>query len=126
MAHGSMLLGGLDTATFPLSLGIVSVVARLDLDGVSVIGGCLLATSLPQLLVGHGSPSFHQTADEAPEDQATVARVSTVEAKDELVEVGVQVLVAYRPLMGPEQPAFQERSHAVNVGVNEVRSGPGL
>jgi hypothetical protein len=46
--------------------------------------------------------SLHQAADESVEDETAVASVPTVESKDELIEVGVQVLVAHRPLVGAE------------------------
>ncbi len=77
-----------------------------DLDRVCCVDFKLLLAPLVQLLSGDGWASFHQTADESVEDEASVASVSTVEAKDELIEIGVQVLVAHRSLMGAEQPAL--------------------
>jgi len=35
-----------------------------------------------------------------------VAGVPTVEAKDELIKVGVQMLIAHRSLVGAKQPAL--------------------
>ena len=45
---------------------------------------------------------------------ATVRRGPTVEAKDKLVEVVVQVLGAYGALVSPKEPALQQRSDPVN------------
>ena len=120
------MLAGLDSSKPSHSLGLVGVTSLLDLDRVRRVVVHLLNAPQSQLLVGHGWPSLCQGADKALEDEAAVARVSAVEAEDELVEIGVQVLVAHRPLVSSEQPAFQERSHSVNVGVDKVRTRSSL
>jgi hypothetical protein len=39
---------------------------------------------------------------------------SAVKPEGELVEIVLQMLIAYRTLMGAQQPAFQQRDHPVN------------
>ena len=52
--------------------------------------------------------------DQSEKQFATVSGCSTVEAKGELVQVVVQMCVTYGALMGAEQPAFEQRDHAVD------------
>lgn len=91
---------------FSLILDLHVGPSTLDSLRVSLVFGQLIVASLAELLIGDGRTSLHQAADEAPEDESSVARMSAIKAKDELVQIGVQVLVFHRPLMGAEQPAL--------------------
>ena len=52
--------------------------------------------------------------EESEEEQASTAGVAAVESKGEFVEIGVQMLRCNRPLVGAEQPAFEQRSNAMH------------
>ena len=106
-AYGSPLFADLDAAEPSPSFGRVGATSLPDLDRMRGLVVHLLDAPLSQLLVGHGLPRFCQVAGMSPEDEATVARVATVESEGELVERGVQLLVTHRPLVGSEQPALQ-------------------
>jgi AMMECR1 domain-containing protein len=54
--------------------------------------------------------------------QAACPAVAPVEAKGELVEVGVEVPVGDRPVMGAEPPTVQVRGH--HVGSNSLPVRP--
>jgi hypothetical protein len=48
------------------------------------------------------------------EEQTSATGVAAIEAEGKFVEVGIQILCGNRPLVGAEQPAFEQRSHAMN------------
>ena len=48
------------------------------------------------------------------EELAAVARPAPIEPKGEFIEVELQMLVADRPLVGTQDPAFQKGGDAVN------------
>src|SRR3989475_2807180 len=50
------------------------------------------------------------------EELAATSRSASVESKGELLQVVIEVLVTDRPLMGPDQPPFEQRYHKVNPG----------
>jgi hypothetical protein len=52
----------------------------------------------------------------APKKEPPEFRAPPVEAKRELVEVRLEVIDLYGPLVGSEQPAFEEAGDAVNPG----------
>jgi hypothetical protein len=54
------------------------------------------------------------------EEQSAMARAAPVEAKRELVEVVVELVVADRALVRAEQPALDQRSDAVDVRHDHV------
>lgn len=54
--------------------------------------------------------------NETEEEFAAMSRPATVESKRELVEVVVQMHLAHRAVMGPKQPAFEQRHHAAAAG----------
>jgi hypothetical protein len=45
--------------------------------------------------------------EEAPKKEPPEFRAASVEAKGELIEVRLEVIGLYGPLVGPEQPAFE-------------------
>ena len=51
--------------------------------------------------------------EESEEEQASTAGVAAVESKSDFVEIGVQMLRCNRPLVGTEQPAFEQRSNTM-------------
>src|SRR3990172_1041739 len=55
---------------------------------------------------------FHEPVEELP----PVPRRSAVEAECELVEVEIELLSRYRPLMGAKQPALQQGRHPMHPG----------
>jgi len=55
---------------------------------------------------------FHEPVEELP----PVPRRSAVEAECELVEVEIELLSRYRPLMGAQQPALQQGRHPMHPG----------
>src|SRR6516162_2896433 len=76
-----------------------------------------------ELLVGVGFGG--QCALEEPvEQQASVASSTAVEAEGELIEVVVQLGVADGALVGPEDPALEQRGDEVNVRQRDVRGVP--
>ena len=52
--------------------------------------------------------------EEAPKQEPPKFRAASVEAKDELIKVGLKVIGLDGALVGPEQPAFEEAGDAVN------------
>jgi len=52
--------------------------------------------------------------EETPKKEAPELRAAPVEAEGELVEVRLEVIRLHGPLMGPEQPSFEEAGDAVN------------
>ncbi len=78
-----------------------------------------MATATPAASVFHEVPIGDRLGgdgllDEAEEQLPTVARTSAVESKRELVQVVVEMRLRHRPLMGAEQPAFEQRDDAVH------------
>jgi hypothetical protein len=65
--------------------------------------------------IGHWF-SVDRLFEEAPKKESPEFRAASVEAKGELIEVRLEVIGLYGPLVGPEQPAFEEASDAVNPG----------
>src|SRR4030065_231432 len=55
---------------------------------------------------------FHEPVEELP----PVPGGATVEAECELVEVEIELLSRYRPLMGAQQPALQPGRHPMHPG----------
>jgi hypothetical protein len=53
---------------------------------------------------------------QAVKQQAARARAAAVEAEDELIEVIVQMPCLHRSMMGAEDPALQQRGHAMHPG----------
>ena len=69
--------------------------------------------TLNQLLVGdrlEGHGLLHETKEEL----AAVPGPTAVEAERELVEVGVQMRPTHPTVMGPKQPALEQRDHPVD------------
>src|SRR3990172_8079223 len=54
----------------------------------------------------------HEPVEKLP----PVAGGATVEAECELVEVEIELLARYRPLMGAQQPALQQGRHPMHPG----------
>ena len=89
---------------------------------VSVVRRLLVRAPLAKVPVADGRSNVRQAADEPPEEEAPVASVAAVEAEDELVEIRVEMLVCDRPLVRPEQPAFEQGGHPVHVRVDAFAS----
>ena len=54
-------------------------------------------------------------------EQAATARVATIEAEGEFIDIGTQMRGCNRPLMGAEQPAFEQRSNPMYPRHGNVR-----
>ena len=63
--------------------------------------------------------------EEAPKQQPPELRATPVEAKDELVEVGLEVVGGNGSLVGAQQPPFEETGDAVNSGQRHMGRLPG-
>src|SRR3970282_2121941 len=76
-----------------------------------------------KLRVGSGLEEyglFHEPVEELP----PWPRRSAVEAECELVEVEIELLSRYRPLMGAQQPALQQGRHPMHPGQEGHRRLP--
>ena len=104
--------------TLPGGLG--DVMSNPDAIGVGSVRDSQVGCSSSDVLVGDGRPRLHPLADEPPEDESAVAGVATIEPKDELVEVTVEVLVGHTSLVGAEEPPLEERRDTMDVGVDKV------
>ena len=51
---------------------------------------------------------------EPQKEQTAASGVAAIEAKGEFVEIGIQILRGDRPLMGAQQPAFEQRGNAMD------------
>ena len=69
--------------------------------------------TLNQLLVGDRLKG-HGLLHETKEELAAVPGPTAVEAERELVEVGVQMRPTHPPVMGPKQPALEQRDDPVD------------
>ena len=72
------------------------------------------------IVEAHGRRVFHQSVEEEP---AGLGR-ATIEAEGELVEVGVQVLLADGPVMCAQPPAFEQGGDPVDPREGEMRRAP--
>ena len=66
--------------------------------------------------VGRVSVSAHQ----APKDEAPIPRVAPIEAENEFVDIGVEVVIRDRSVVGAEEPSLQERGYAMDGGMDLV------
>ena len=66
-------------------------------------------------IVGNGIDG-HRLLRQAKEKLAAAFRSAPVEAEGELIQVVVEVFVTDRALVGPHQPAFEERENEVDAG----------
>ena len=57
---------------------------------------------------------MNRLVQEPVEEQAAGARIASIEAEGELVEVVVELLGLHGALVGGEQPAFEQRGDAVD------------
>ena len=92
-------------------------IGKLGIHIAQVAPTCCGVSSTPatlnQLLVGdrlEGHGLLHETKEEL----AAVPGPTAVEAERELVEVGVQMRPTHPTVMGPKQPALEQRDHPVD------------
>src|ERR671915_698813 len=74
--------------------------------------------------VGSGR-DLHAMLDQPSEAVADALGGAAVEAEDELVEIGRQMLLGDGAVMGTEQPALGETEHQVDGGQAQRRIAPG-
>jgi hypothetical protein len=58
--------------------------------------------------------------EKTPKEETPELRAAAVEAKGKLVEIRLQVVCLHGPLMGPEQPSFEQACDAMNAGQGYV------
>ena len=58
---------------------------------------------------------------QSEEEQASAAGVAAIETEGKFIEIGIQMLGCDRSLVGAEQPAFEQRSNAMNPRQGNVR-----
>src|ERR1019366_7252043 len=122
--HRPALFLGLGAVALSKDHPVLLETPLLSPPGMNGVGGLLVCPAATDLFSGHGR-GVEQSTDETPKDESAVARVASVEAEDELVEVGVEMRSLDRPLVSAEQPTLQERHRPVDVRMNEVGFGIG-
>jgi hypothetical protein len=69
--------------------------------------------------IGHGL-HLDRLLEETPKEETPELRAAAVEAKGKLVEIRLEVVYLHGPLMGPEQPSFEQACDAMNAGQGYV------
>ena len=57
---------------------------------------------------------YDSVLQQAEKEQSATARVATIEAESKFIEISIQMRGRNRSLVGTEQPAFEQRRHAMH------------
>ena len=78
-----------------------------------MVGAVGLSEALNDRFVGRWSHG-HGLFGETQEQFSSAARISSIEAEGELVQVVIQMLPAYGTLVRAQKPSLQQRCHQMN------------